>query len=298
MNNAKKTKCEVCFRHCLLSEGQTGFCKARRCVDGEVVPIAYGRLTALALDPIEKKPLNHFYPGSMIVSAGSFGCNLACPFCQNHEISLSEYSVSETEALTGADESRNSFTRYYSPEELAAICEAYRPEGNIGIAFTYNEPTINYEYILDVARLIRERDMKTVLVTNGSASPDVLKKLSPYVDAMNVDLKSFDEEYYNKVLHGSLETVKEFIREALTFSHVEVTTLVIPGENDSEEEMRQIASWLADEGAKAGKDIPLHISRFFPRSRYADRRPTEVRSVFRLAEIAREYLKFVHEGNV
>ena len=317
MNGVQKTECDVCFRHCFLSEGQTGFCKARRCEHGDVVSSAYGRLTALALDPIEKKPLNHFYPGSMIVSAGSFGCNLACPFCQNHEISLSEYTVEafcrrfhipETEVLTGEPEGRSDdntdrrsddgFTRYYDPDELVRICESYIPDGNIGIAFTYNEPTINYEYILDVARLIRERDMKTVLVTNGSASPGVLEKLSPYIDAMNVDLKSFDETYYKNVLKGSLAAVKEFIREALTFSHVEVTTLIVPGENDTEEEMRRIASWLAVEGKKAGKDIPLHISRFFPRSRYSDRKPTEVRSVFRLSEIAREYLKYVHEGNV
>ncbi|MBR6229408.1 MAG: radical SAM protein, partial [Eubacterium sp.] len=261
MNDTNMIECDVCFHHCRLGEGKTGFCKGRRCVDGVIRPIGYGRLTALALDPIEKKPLNHFYPGSMIISVGGFGCNLACPFCQNYEISLSEYSISEAEVLTGVDDfgdaseksrtvghrSLDNFTRYYPPEELADICESYRAEGNIGIAFTYNEPTINYEYILDVAKLIHERDMKTVLVTNGSASTAILKKLSPFVDAMNVDLKSFDEEYYNKVLHGSLEAVKEFIHEALSFCHVEVTTLIIPGENDSEDEMRQIASWLAGE---------------------------------------------------
>ena len=283
--------CDACFRHCNLSDGQTGFCKARACKDGVVVPTTYGVITSLALDPIEKKPLYHFHPGSMIVSAGGYGCTLACPFCQNHSISLSEYG------LTSYKDHIPSY-EIITPEELADICIEQKTNGNIGIAFTYNEPTISYEFIIDTAKLIQEDGLKTVLVTNGSATADTLEKLLPYVDAMNVDLKSFDESYYKNVLKGDLDTVKQFIETSAKSCHVEVTTLVIPGENDSEQEMETISGWLADVGASAGKDIPLHISRFFPRSNYSDRKPTPVDTVFRLVDIAKKNLKYVHAGNV
>ncbi|MCR4604526.1 MAG: AmmeMemoRadiSam system radical SAM enzyme [Eubacterium sp.] len=282
--------CNVCFRRCNIEDDSFGRCKARRTQNGTVVPDTYGRFTALALDPIEKKPLYHFYPGSMIVSAGGYGCNLACPFCQNHDISLSEYSSLE--------EARIPHTEYYSPEELADICEHYKSQGNIGVAFTYNEPLISYEYIIDTAKLLQKKDLKTVIVTNGSATKETLDKVAPFVDAMNVDLKSFDEKYYKNVLKGDLKTTKEFIESAVHFSHVEVTTLIVPGDNDSEEEMRNISSWLRGIGENSGKDIPLHINRFFPRSLYSDRQPTEIETIYRLAEIARENLKYVHEGNV
>ncbi|MBO6109051.1 MAG: radical SAM protein [Eubacterium sp.] len=288
---------------------------ARRCVkegnDLTVSPEGYGLLTALALDPIEKKPLYHFYPGSFIVSAGGYGCNLKCPFCQNHEISLSEYSGSLPSGISGMASARGtentpsgdiSFdmpdVRYYSPEELTLICAKYRKAGNIGIAFTYNEPTIIPEYIVDTARLIRSEGMKTVLVTNGSASDETLDKILPWIDAMNIDLKSFDREYYKKVLHGDLDTVLNFITRSARSCHVEVTTLIIPGENDSDEEMMSIASWLAQTGKKSGRDIPFHISRFFPRSVYSKRKPTDTGRIYELSDIARKYLRFVHEGNV
>lgn len=283
--------CPVCFRHCQLPEGETGYCKVRKNIDGSIRPLTYGLLTSLALDPIEKKPLHHFYPGSMIVSAGSYGCNLSCPFCQNCEISLSEYGKTDyVNHIPG--------TKYFPPEELADICDSYRDHGNIGIAFTYNEPTISYEYIRDTAKLIRRNGLKTVLVTNGSATDPVLDELLPLTDAMNIDLKSFSEDYYRSVLHGDLDTTKHFIERSAMSCHVEVTTLIIPGENDSEEEMESIASWLASVGKMAKKDIPLHISRFFPRSQYRDRKPTEVAKIYRLADIAGKHLKYVHPGNV
>lgn len=286
-----KAICDVCFRHCSLSEGQTGFCKARVCHDGAIVPATYGHITSLALDPIEKKPLYHFYPGSKIVSAGGYGCNLACPFCQNHSISLSEYSL---------DKYAGHLPNYeiISPEDLASVCVEQKKNGNIGIAFTYNEPTISYEYIIDTAKLIRRSGLKTVLVTNGSATAETLDKLLPYVDAMNVDLKSFDEDYYKNVLRGDLETTKQFIERATESCHVEVTTLIIPGENDTVEEVESIAGWLAVVGVAAGKDIPLHITRFFPRSRYSDRRPTPVDTIYTLVDVAKKHLKYVHAGNV
>ncbi len=286
-----KVICDVCFRRCSLSEGQTGFCKARVCRDGAIVPATYGHITSLALDPIEKKPLYHFYPGSMIVSAGGYGCNLACPFCQNHSISLSEYSIDKYAGHVPGYE-------VILPEDLASVCLEQKRNGNIGIAFTYNEPTINYEYIIDTAKLIRSSELKTVLVTNGSATIETLDKLMPYVDAMNVDLKSFDEDYYKNTLRGDLETVKLFIERAAESCHVEVTTLIIPGENDTVEEMESIAGWLSAVVEAAGKDIPLHITRFFPRSRYSDRRPTPIDTIYTLVDMAKKHLKYVHAGNV
>ena len=286
-----KAVCDVCFRRCHLSEGQTGFCKARVCRDGVVVPAAYGHITSLALDPIEKKPLYHFYPGSMIVSAGGYGCNLACPFCQNHSISLSEYDIKTYGELIPDYDS-------ISPERLASVCIEQVNRGNIGIAFTYNEPTINYEYIIDTSNLIRESGLKTVLVTNGSLTSETLDKLLPYVDAMNIDLKSFDEDYYKNVLKGDLETTKGFIERAAPHCHVEVTTLIIPGENDSRDEMERLSGWLSGVSDKSDRDIPLHIKRFFPRSRYSDRVPTPIETIYELVEVAGKHLRYVHAGNV
>lgn len=281
---SEKITCEICFHRCRLSEGQTGFCHARKNENGQNIALNYGRLTSLALDPIEKKPLYHFYPGSMIVSVGSFGCNLACPFCQNVEISM-------------ADNRDFPECEEYTPEELVEICKKHRPDGNIGIAFTYNEPLINHEFILETAKLMKLEDMKTVLITNGNASRAILDELGPYIDAMNVDLKSYDRDYYEHVLHGSFAATTDFIERALNYSHVEVTTLIIPGENDNEDEMRAIASYLSDLIKRSGKDIPLHISRFFPRSQYSDRQPTPVETVRHLVDVAKVYLPHVYPGN-
>ena len=282
--------CRVCFRHCEIGDGQLGFCGARTSENGRVTAANYGRVTSLALDPIEKKPLRRFYPGSMILSAGSYGCNLRCPFCQNHEISWSE------EALRFGREAE-----IFTPEELAQIAKDCRGRGNIGIAFTYNEPLIGYEFVRDTARLIHDAGMKTVLVTNGTAHLSVLEELAPYVDAMNIDLKSFSDRWYRDVLKGSLDMVLEFIARAVRTCHVELTTLIVPGENDSEDEMRRMTRWIASltdgQGNRTGREIPLHISRFFPRFHMRDRGPTDVARVYHLAEIAREELSYVYTGN-
>ena len=282
--------CKVCFRHCDIPEGGLGFCGARTCTGGAVKAANYGRVTSLALDPIEKKPLARFRPGSMIVSAGSYGCNLRCPFCQNHQISWSD------EAYRFADTAE-----YISPEELTAIADGARSRGNIGVAFTYNEPLIGYEYIRDTAKLVHEAGMVNVIVTNGTASLSVLEELAPYIDAMNIDLKGFTDRYYSEVLGGDRRMVMDFIAEAAKRCHVELTTLIIPGENDSEDEMREMTSWIASltdlQGNTAGADIPLHISRFFPRFHMTDRDATDVGLVYRLADIARERLRYVYIGN-
>ena len=276
--------CKVCFRHCNIPEGGLGFCGARTCTDGEVTAANYGRVTSLALDPLEKKPLARFMPGSMILSAGSYGCNLRCPFCQNYQISWSE------EAYRFADRAE-----YIPPDELARIALACRDRGNIGVAFTYNEPLIGYEYIRDTAKLVHEQGMVNVIVTNGTADLQVLSELAPYIDAMNIDLKGFTDRYYNGVLGGDRAMTMAFIEEAVKHCHVELTTLIVPGENDSEDEIRRMAEWIA--GLTNGEEIPLHISRFFPRFRMTDRDATKVRLVYRLADVARERLRYVYTGN-
>ena len=278
--------CSVCFRHCKIEEGQIGFCGGRTAKDGQTAAYNYGRITSLALDPIEKKPLSRFHPGSRILSAGSFGCNLRCPFCQNYEISWSR------QAMRYAEKAET-----LSPEELADLAEQLKARGNIGIAFTYNEPLIGYEFVRDTAKLAHERGMKNVLVTNGTAELAVLEELKPYVDAMNVDLKGFTDRYYSEVLGGDRKMVMDFIETAAGFCHVELTTLIVPGENDSEEEMRELSAWVSRLKEPDRESIPLHVSRFFPRFHMQDRGPTDVRKVYRLAEVARENLEYVYTGN-
>lgn len=271
--------CPVCFRHCVLAENRIGRCRARKNENGKSVCLNYGKLTSIALDPIEKKPLARFFPGSKILSVGSFGCNMDCPFCQNDSISCAdEYSVR---------------WKYVSPQELAGMASELRPHGNIGVAYTYNEPMIGYEYILDTAKLVHASGMKNAVVTNGSVCVGILEKVLPFTDAFNIDLKGFTENWY-KELGGDLETVKAFIKTAARHSHVELTTLIVPGGNDSEEEVRELAAWTAS----VDKSIPLHITRFFPRRKYSDRSPTDIPLLMRLAEIARESLETVLVGNV
>ena len=283
-------KCDVCFRHCDIVEGGRGFCGVRSCKDGQIMSTNYGKITSMALDPIEKKPLSRFHPGSYILSIGSYGCNLRCPFCQNDDISWSDRAyLFEEEA------------EVWTPEDVARAAAYYKGEGNIGVAFTYNEPLIGYEFLRDTARLVHERGMLNVLVTNGTASLSVLEELRSHIDAMNIDLKGFTENYYSNVLGGNLQMVKEFIETAAQFCHVELTTLIVPGENDTEEEMRAISEYISQlkdkNGNVIGHDIPLHISRFFPRFKMTDRNPTDVKLVYHLADIAREKLNYVYEGN-
>lgn len=266
------------MHHCKLSPGQWGLCRARKNEGGEIVCESYGQVSSLALDPIEKKPLNRFYPGSNILSVGSFGCNLRCPFCQNHEISMVRPDMSED--------------CYLSPDTLAEIAANCREKGNIGMAFTYNEPLVGWEYVLDTAKLVKDAGMKNVIVTNGTASPEILEKLLPYIDAMNIDLKGFSEEYYRK-LGGSFTAVKEFIVQAAANCHVELTTLIVPGENDSVREMEEEAAWIAS----VDREIPLHVSRFFPRYQMRGSEATAVKKVYTLAETAGKYLKYVYTGN-
>ena len=269
--------CTLCFHHCQLDEGQTGFCRARAGRGDKIVPLNYGRLTSLALDPIEKKPLRRFHPGSQILSVGSFGCNLRCPFCQNASI-----------AQVGSEAP----TRNVTPEELTNLARELVPHGNIGVAYTYNEPLVGYEYVRDCAEHIHQAGLLNVLVSNGSIEEKPWRELLPLIDAANIDLKGFNDSWYRS-LSGDLATVKRNIVIAAEHCHVEVTTLIIPGNNDSPAEMQAEAKWLA----AINPDIPLHISRFFPRHRMTNCPPTPVDTIYHLADIAREHLQYVYTGN-
>lgn len=271
--------CSLCHHHCRLADGEIGFCRARQHQQGRLISLSYGRLTSLALDPIEKKPLYHFHPGTPILSAGSFGCNLACPFCQNHEIS---------------QHGRETTRLVLAPEELAALAEKMHKErGSIGLAFTYNEPLMNLEYVMDTFRLIKEKDLATVLVTNGSLDPAHFHDLLPLTDAMNIDLKCFTEEGCRS-LSGNLAETKENIAQAVRFgTHVELTTLIVPGLNDQRLEMKEEAQWIAS----LSLGIPLHLTRYFPRY-HACRPETSLSCLEALSYEAKQFLTWVHLGNV
>ena len=282
--------CGVCPRHCRLAPGALGACRARRNVDGRIVPENYGRVTSLALDPVEKKPLARFLPGSFVVSAGSYGCNLTCPFCQNHEISQADSGQVGWRELT--------------PGQLVALTAdaAERDRRVVGIAFTYNEPLVGWEYVRDASILAHEHGLVSVLVSNGCAEPAVIDELAPLIDAANIDLKGFSPAFYDACggAPGSLDAVRATIERlaAEATCHLEVTTLVVPGMNDSEEEMAEIASWLAGLDGGCGREkIVHHVTRFFPRWRMGGA-PTPPETVRRLADVSRRYLRHVYTGNL
>ena len=270
--------CEICPHHCRLSKNEVGKCRARMNDGEKITSINYGEITSIALDPIEKKPLYHFFPHSKILSVGSFGCNLNCPFCQNFEISMADKTFP---------------TKKISPVALANFAlELKYSYGNIGLAFTYNEPFISYEFVRDTARVLKNLNLKTVLVTNGTVSSHALKNILPFIDAMNIDLKGFSQNIYD-VLGGDFETVKNTIKNSAEKCHVEVTTLIVPTLNDSEEDMLKESEWLAS----VSDEIPLHISRFFPRYKVTNIPPTDVKKIYSLVEVAKKNLKFVYSGN-
>ena len=275
------TVCETCPRRCRLAEGALGFCRARRAADGRVAAVNYGRITSLALDPIEKKPIAFFHPGESVLSVGSFGCNLRCPFCQNDSISqCGEDGVA---------------CRRTTPAALADLAlRVRREQGNMGLAYTYNEPLVGWEFVRDCAREVRARGMLNVLVSNGCAASAVVEELAQLIDAANIDLKGPSQEYYDWV-GGDFASVCRTVRTLHAVGcHVEVTTLVVPGRNDREEDIDAIAAFVAS----VSPEIPLHVTRFFPRFRMADVPPTPAAAVRRLAAIAGRRLKHVLTGNL
>lgn len=272
------TVCYLCPHNCHLKEGVTGKCGVRRVMEGKLNTINYGEVSSIALDPIEKKPLYHFKPGSNILSLGSFGCNFSCGFCQNYTISMDRPD-----------------TRYVSPQELLNLALEVRERGSCGVAFTYNEPSIWYEYIYDFIRLKeRERaELDVVLVSNGYITLEPLREILPHISAMNIDLKSFGESFYREVCGGRKEYVLETIEEAVKGCHVEITTLVIDDYNSSVDEIRELAKWLSS----LNRDVPLHLSRYYPSHKF-DAPPTSVESILKLRDEARKYLNYVYAGNV
>lgn len=280
--NREQVLCDVCPKFCKLREGQIGFCRARSNIGGKIVPINYGQATSLALDPIEKKPLMRFCPGTYILSYGSYGCNLRCPYCQNASISMA-----------GPD---NCPHRPITPEGLTdlAVDLSQQEPGNIGVAFTYNEPTVCFEFIRDTSKLLHEAGLKSVVVTNGGLVRKYADELLPHVDALNIDLKGFSNEFYRYV-KGEFDTVKEFIKAAVEHNcHVELTTLVIPTKNDDPEEMEREVEWIAS----ISPEIPLHLSRFFPRYKVDDLPPTPAETIYKLQAIAEKKLNYVYTGNL
>lgn len=267
--------CGLCPNLCSIKKGESGVCGVRNNTDGTSLSLPYyGAISSLASDPIEKKPLYHFFPGSRIFSAGFVGCSLRCPFCQNYRIS----------------QSTDAAGRSIGPGELVDLAIG---EKSFGIAYTYSEPVIHAEYIIDAARTARKKGLKNVLVTNGYVNPGPGKEILEVMDAANIDLKSFNPEFYTEELGGKLEPVLDFIRIAAEKIHIEITTLVIPGKNDSGEEIAQIADFIAT----LDKRIPLHLSCYYPTYQYIIR-ATEPEDVFRLADIAGERLDYVYPGNV
>ena len=287
--------CKICPHSCYLLPGEIGKCGARQGQINRVVPINYGECTAIALDPIEKKPLARFDPGKQILSYGSFGCNLTCAFCQNWEISQMGKEFQGAESPREA--TRRKVKSYpLSPKELTEQAAELKERGNIGVALTYNEPLICPEYIMDVAELMHAQDLKLVLVTNGYVMASVAEQVFEVVDAANIDLKSFHQDFYTDVgAPAGLATVKQTIEIAHRAGcHVEVTTLLIPRLNDYKEEMREEFAWLAS----LDPEIPLHLSAFHPAYKMRDREATSPSLVREFALIAQEKLKYVYLGNV
>jgi pyruvate formate lyase activating enzyme len=272
--NDNRIQCMLCPHSCILGEGGTGICRARRNENGELVSRNYGRISSLSLDPIEKKPLYHYYPGAYILSAGTIGCNLKCRFCQNYHIAQED-----------------SHTEEIAPEELVEAALS-RPD-NLGLAFTYNEPSIWFEFVLDTAVLARGKGLKNVLVTNGFINREPLLELLPYIDAMNIDVKGFTEKYYREICGGDLKSVRETVELAYNKCHVEITTLLVTGLNDSPEESGQIAAWLSS----LDRSIPLHLSRYFP-SYKLESEPTPVNRIIACRDEALKYLDYVYAGNL
>ena len=285
----KKVKCLLCPHKCVISPGKTGICCIRKNIDGTLVALTYSRICSCNLDPIEKKPLYHFHPKTMILSLGSIGCNLACPFCQNWQI------AQPREVFPGEDMEKvvSRVTDSLSPKQAGDLALAYLKNDNIGLAYTYNEPFVWFEYVYETAKLARENGLKNVLVTNGYVNEEPLKKLLPYIDAMNIDVKGFSDEIYRK-LGGKLAPVLRTVEIASKKCHVELTNLLVPGLNDSREEIEKLVEWVA---SKVGKETPLHFSRYFPYLEYSEP-PTSLKTLRMAEEIALKKLKHVHLGNV
>lgn len=276
-----KVQCKICPRNCILSEGQRGFCKVRRNVKNNIILTSYGYNTGLAIDPVEKKPLYQFYPGTAVLSFGTTGCNMGCKFCQNWKTTKTDID--------------NSFLNRTSPNEIVEIAKKYNCKS---VAFTYNDPIIFFEYALDTAKLCRQNGIKTIAVTSGFINKEPAAEFFFGMDAANIDLKGFSEEFYRKNCLAKLQPVLETIKYACneTDCHVELTTMLIEGENDSDEMIKQQCQWILE---NLGDCVPLHFSAFFPNYKFSDRRPTAFSTLLKARQIALNTgLKYVYTGNL
>lgn len=276
-NDEGQVVCQLCPHQCRIPEGGRGLCHVRTRKGEKVYSQNYGVVTSMALDPIEKKPLYHFYPGAKILSVGTTGCNFACNFCQNWQIAQEE---AEGTSIT--------------PERLHELVLRYKTEGNIGIAYTYSEPAVWLEFILDVAPLVKNSGMKNVMVTNGFLSAEPWEALIPVLDAVNLDIKGFTSSFYQRLCRGRLNPVLESAQRLVGRVHLELTNLLIPGENDSDEEIKSLVEWITQE---LGSDVPVHFSRYYPQYKM-DLPPTDPARLERAYSIAREKLNYVYLGNL
>lgn len=271
----KIVHCHLCPNECIIRDGKVGSCGVRINDGGKLFTAVYGKMISMALDPIEKKPLYHYHPGEYILSVGTKGCNFHCTFCQNWSIS----------------QDRNVLTEDITSKE---IIEKAKSADSFGIAYTYNEPFIWFEFVLETAKLARTAGLKNVLVTNGYVNMEPLEEMLPYIDAMNIDLKSIDEEFYKKICKGKLEPVLDVIKRAAKSCHIELTNLIIPTLNDSKNSIKRLVGWICD---NVGRQTPLHLSRYFPCYKM-NIPPTPVETLKMAERIAKEKLKYVYLGNV
>ena len=273
-------RCDLCPWNCVLKPGQTGICKVRSNEKGQLFTHVFNKVAAFGIDPVEKKPLYHFYPGKNILSIGEVGCNLHCSFCQNHRISQCKASE---------------FNGFHELNSTRIIEKATQTDKNTGIAYTYNEPFTFYEFMFETAQLAHENRLKNVVVSNGYVNPEPLKKLLPFIDAFNIDLKAFSDEFYQKQTKGKLKPVLETLQIiAKSESHLEITNLVITGLNDDETEFEKMVKWIAE---NLGNEIPLHLSRYFPQHKM-DLPATSIEKLETLFELAKHHLQYVYLGNV
>jgi len=274
-------RCTLCPHNCRLGSGETGKCGVRHNINGSLQTDVYENVSALALDPVEKKPLYHFYPGRQILSVGSFGCNMSCSFCQNFEISQPSTAVMNRRKNT------------ISSAEI--VRQAGQTESNIGLAFTYNEPVVWFEFMLEMAEMAVKEGLSTVMISNGFVNRPPLKDLLEVIDAFNIDLKAFNNDFYRNLTGSALKPVLNTLKDIHSAGkHLEITFLVIPGYNDDSKEFRECIAWIAD---NLGHDTPLHLSRYFPNYNFSAP-PTPEATLRELFYMAREKLNFVYPGNI
>lgn len=274
-----KVQCELCPHSCIIENGKRGFCRVRKNDNGVLIAETYGIISAINLDPIEKKPLYRFYSGTNILSIGTVGCNMRCEFCQNYDIS--QVSVDDI------------FLKKISVNEIIEIVK--NEKESIGLAYTYNEPTIYFEFMLDLAKEIKKLGLKNVMVSNGFINEEPLSEILEYIDAFNIDLKAFDNNFYSKITKSKIEPVKESLKLIKkSGKHLEITNLLIPTLNDNFEEFENMCRWIAEE---LGKNTVLHITRYFPRYKMKIE-PTGIDLMEKCYEIAKKYLNYVYLGNV